>query len=243
MDNFCRRVNGDLVIDTSNLFRIMEFEKQVEAMRILQKDLKLAHRFVSRNCSLTSDPRHRSESWPLDDKTSLALIILGSSLTWAVRQIVSVLSDRMRAIRIIRESLVDYASWGISKYLYDKMIHDNWCPHRMARLVSGQASVMGMYFAILLDMPSEKVTHGECRPRECRHMQVKNDDYTTQHTHEPPECLSIVPDRSKILQALERDTIPLLRIGESGTDDGTGSAKVEVVAFESNMVFVAISHV
>jgi len=74
-------------------------------------------------------------------------------------------------------------------------------------------------------------------------MQVKNDDYTTQHTHEPPECLSIVPDRSKILQALERDTIPLLKIGESSTDDGTGSAKVEVVAFESNMVFVAISHV
>lgn len=253
MDDFCRRVNGDLVIDSTNLirylsefelrFREMELNKQVEAMRKLQNDLKLAHRFVSRNCSMTSDPRHRSESWPLDDETSLALIILGSSLTWAVRHIVSVLPDRTKAMLIIRESLVDYASWGISRYLYDRMIHDNWCPHRMARLVSGQASVMGMYFASLLNMPPEKIIHAECRPRECHHMQVKMDNYQTQHLHKPPECLRIVPNASKILQALERGTIPLLKIGEPDTDDQSGAVKVEIVPFESNMAFVAISHV
>lgn len=74
-------------------------------------------------------------------------------------------------------------------------------------------------------------------------MQVDNDNYLTLHVHSPPECLPIILDRGKIIQALARGTIPLLKIEAPDADDGAETANVEIVAFAPDMAFVAISHV
>jgi hypothetical protein len=104
---------------------------------------------------------------------------------------------------------------------------------------SGGYSIIGMYYASLLDIPSDGNDHSKCEGHQCLHTTVDEKNYTTRHTHPPPHCPSTVPDLSTIIQPLKSRSIPLLRIREA--DNGT--IEIDIKPYKGDVKYVAISHV
>ena len=249
MDDFTRRNDGQLLIDSTNLIRyISEFERQfrnlgsqaqIVSVQAIDRVLTAAQRLVVRECSMTSSLKARSENWPFDPITSLSFMILGCTLAFAVSRIVQVLPDKTHALEIYKQLHVSHHGWGASNVLYQRMRSDNWCPHSLAQFASGEHSVIGMYYASLLDIPRDGKDHRECKVRECRHTTVDEKNYTIQHTHPPPHCTLTVPDRDTIIQSLKSGSVPLLNIREADT----GAVEVDVIPYKDGIKYVAISHV
>ena len=253
MDDFTRRDGSQLLIDSTNLIRyISEFERQfrdlgtqaqIVSVQAIDRVLTVTQRLIIRECSMTSPLNVRSENWPFDPITSLSFMILGCTLAFAASRIVQVLPDKTHALEIYKKLRFSHDQWGISALLYERMRSDNWCPHSLARFASKGSSVIGMYYASLLDIPGDGKDHKECNVRECLHMTVDEKTYKTQHKTQDashlPHCPLTVLDRAAIIRSLRSKSVPLLRIREA---DST-KVEIEVVPYNENIKYVAISHV
>ena len=253
MDDFTRRDGSQLLIDSTNLIRyISEFERQfrdlkpqaqIASVQTIDRVLTVTQRLVVRESSMTSHFNVRSENWPFDPITSLSFMILGCTLAFAVGRIIQVLPDKTRALEIYKKLRVSHDRWGISAMLYERMRSDNWCPHSLARFASEGSSVVGMYYASLLDIPDDGKDHKECNVRECLHMTVDEKTYKTQHTvkdaSHPRYCTMAIPDRDARMRSLRSKSVPILRV--RGAD--TMKVDVDVVPYKDDIKYVAISHV
>jgi hypothetical protein len=249
MDDFTRRKDGQLLVDSTNLIRyISAFEDQFrnqdsqakhESVKRINRVLTTTQRLVVRECSMITPTEVRSGSWPFDLVTSLSFMVLGCTLAFAISRIVQVLPDKDLALELCKQLHISHQSWGVSEMLYERMRSDNWCPHSLAQFASGGYSIVGMYFASLLEIPSDGKDHTDCEVRECLHMTVDEKKYTTRHVHLQPCCEPSIPKRTAVIESLKLGSIPLLRISEA--DDGTIS--IGVVPFKDEIKYVAISHV
>ncbi|KAH0559665.1 hypothetical protein GP486_003822 [Trichoglossum hirsutum] len=252
MDDFTRRKDGQLLIDTTNLvryisefegrFRDLESQTQIASIKAIDRVLSVTQRLVVRECSMVSAERIRSENWPFDPMTSLSFMILGCTLTFAVGRIVQVLLDKTHALEIYKQLHLSHRDWGVSNLLYERMRANKWCPHSLAQFASGERSVLGMYYANLLDIPSDEKDHGKCEVHKCIHTTVNEKDYTTKHDgHSSQECARIPPDsaRESIIRSLKSKSAPLLKVLETETEE----VEVNVVPYKEGIKYVAISHV
>ena len=249
MDDFTRRKGNELLIDSTRLiqytseferqFRDLEVQAQIQSVKAIDRVLSMAQRLVVRECSMTSPVNVRSNNWPFDPTTSLSFMILGCTLAFAVSRIVQVLPDKTHALQLYKQLHVSHSDWGISTLLYQRMRSDNWCPHILAQFASGGYSVIGMYYASLLDIAHDGKDHGNCKVRECQHMTVDETTYTTQHTHAPPHCANIVSDQPAIIKLLTSRSVPLLKI----TEADNGAIETTVIPYKEGIKYVAISHV
>ena len=253
MDDFTRRDGSQLLIDSTNLIRyISEFERQfrdlgaqaqIVSVQTIDRMLTVTQRLVIRECSMTSPLNVRSENWPFDPITSLSFMILGCTLAFAVSRIVQVLPDKTHTLEIYKKLHFSHDQWGISALLFERMRSDNWCPHSLARFASKGSSVIGMYYASLLDIPGDGKDHKECNVRECLHMTVDEEMYKIQHSTQDashlPHCPLTVLNRAAIIRSLRSKSVPLFRIREA---DPT-KVEIDVVPYKDNIKYVAISHV
>lgn len=249
MDDFTRGKDGQLLVDSTNLvryisafedqFRNQDFQAKHESVKQINRVSTTTQRLVVRECSMITPTEVRSGSWPFDLVTSLSFMVLGCTLAFAISRIVQVLPDKNLALELYKQLHISHQSWGVSEMLYERMRSDNWCPHSLAQFASGEYSIIGMYFASLLEIPSDGKDHTDCEVRECLHMTVDEKKYTTCHVHPQPCCEPSIPERTAVIESLKLGSIPLLRISEA--DDGTIS--IGVVPFIDGIKYVAISHV
>jgi hypothetical protein len=248
MDDFTRLKDGRLLIDSTNLIRyISKFEghfrelgpqAQMTSVKEISRLFRTVQRLIVRECSMTSSSKARSESWPFDPVTSLSFMVLGCTMTFAVSRIVEVLHDKDQALELYKQLHISYEAWGTSKLLYQRMIQDNWCLHNLTQFASGGYSILGMYYASLLEIPSDEKDHSKCEVRKCIFTTIDERTYKTRHTHPPPDCEPVIPVLATIIQSLGSGSIPL-KIMEA--DDGT--VQVDVHPYEDGIKYVAISHV
>ena len=135
----------------------------VRSLRALDR----ARYFVSNFCA-SGGPDGPAPVWPVDPQICLSLMILGETLTIALR-------DIQRAVDFQPPgwSNPDHSSlgWGYSEYVLGKLGEDRrWCKRTIAMLRGlMQNNTIGVMYALMVDAPSDSDTpHIGCSATVCK---------------------------------------------------------------------------
>lgn len=208
--------------------------------------LDMARQVVRNTCALDY-PTHYSDD-PLSPlairhETALSIMCLGEALC-DVRN------------RIIKDNEVDVVGWhpaedmegwGPPQYVFEKMKNDGWCP-RAVRLLKGQfgtrATMLLSAYLVTQNSGYMEGQHDKCTHELCVVTPVDEDGrYQSRHVCADGKCQPLGPSLDKVLYALERDEVPLLRFRNWQADE----IQFEVMSYrprrDMGLNFIAISHV
>ncbi|KAG0652125.1 hypothetical protein D0Z07_0980 [Hyphodiscus hymeniophilus] len=126
-----------------------------------------------------------------------------------------------------------------------RITRNNFIDQRMVSQVVRQIwtheNPIGQYYASLLGPPSRKLDHGDCDfdEKECAAMK-KLPLSQVRHDSEDCQCATLLVDRAKLADIIQRDEIAVLRLIEQN-----GNPTLEVVSMNSepDLEYTAMSHV
>jgi hypothetical protein len=115
------------------------------------------------------------------------------------------------------------------------------CPS-VVRSLSSTCQADTVYFASTLEPRQVSKSHQECTDHRCVAHNIDPSNYRTKHCTEScgTQCTDITVDVDQICAILRNDQIPLVRLRHYGDSSLTF---LEVVAFQGNEKYIAISHV
>jgi hypothetical protein len=134
--------------------------------------------------------------------------------------------------------------WGSRFYdneTKEQMLRAGWCRSGVARAIDKFSSIQTFHLLSRMDKGEIPRDHQDCTLEQCISQQIKLDEYHTRHRQPDCNCDDISPNFEAIRDALEANTLPLLRIVE--TNGELVGLDVEVVRSTPETPYVAISHV
>ncbi|KAK1962843.1 hypothetical protein LY78DRAFT_223955 [Colletotrichum sublineola] len=131
-----------------------------------------------------------------------------------------------------------------STLLSRRMARQGWCPYQAAWVRNNFTPVSGYFVALLGPHPMPLKCHIECNDRQCRLLQIDENEYQPQHR---PSCDKLCnmarPDVDEVCAILEDGGIPLIAIACHSGGTGKAGLSVKVERWKVGVEFYAISHV
>lgn len=115
-----------------------------------------------------------------------------------------------------------------------------WCPSQIEIMMRTSTSLQSLHFFASMQNSLSAGCHGSCNSRMCVAYQTDFKHYETQHVVKDCRCKNLYVDVSSMNAVLTNGGFPLLRIREKKTLD---ELTVEIVAFQPDTCYLALSHV
>ena len=238
---------GDKAVHTRNLLGM--------ARKMIESDREEGHPFKDRlkyvdSCLILAYRAHESMRYasPMNENLILSIAVLGRFLT-VLRLILSRDNNLISPInRMIWEGPLiqdNYGQWpllqdavGRVDWLDSLMACAGWCPKQIRK--THDVFLETKYFYSQLPPPDLGVSHASCTQFQCLAYQVKEARYKYAHAHDDCRCGFLKPDPERLLKALQKGLIPLIKPVLS---PGTPGDIICIVEGQPDTRYVAISHV
>lgn len=247
----------DKFIDTSSAGNKVVHTRELldMARRMIERDTEEGHPFRNRlqyvdSCLISAYHAHESMriASAMDENLMLSIALLGRFLT-VLRLILSRDNNLVSSInRMVWEAPLIQDVHGQWPILQDRMgrvdmldslmAYAGWCPKQILR--THDAMIETKYFYSQLPPLDPGVSHTSCTRFQCLAYQVKEANYNYVHAHDGCRCGFLKPDPRKLLDSLQKGSIPLIK--PILPPDTLGN-EISIVEGLPDTRYVAISHV
>ena len=205
-----------------------ECEKQ-EILRITTPQLRKAYSVVS-NLLMQSGADNE-----VDSDLLLSLQLIGQALTTAR------LPLYLGAVQTAQERESLFLKWGNSSLMRAHMIESGWCRSLVAAIHAKTIDVQ--FFASSLKPSKAHKDHTTCSERKCLANEISEDGYVVKHTSEDCQCPDVSPDVNILVSLIRAGRTPLINLSDRSILAYAMVEPMQLVAHESDMPYIAISHV
>jgi len=254
---FGDNTSEDKFIDTSSAGNKVVHTRELldMARKMIERDTEEGHPFRNRlqyvdSCLISAYHAHESMriASAMNENLMLSIALLGRFLT-VLRLILSRDNNLVSSInRMVWEAPLIQDVHGQWPILQDRMgrvdlldslmAFAGWCPKQILR--THDAMLETKYFYSQLPPLDPGVSHTSCTRFQCLAYQVKEANYNYVHAHDGCRCGFLKPDPRKLLDSLQKGSIPLIKPILS--PDTLGN-EISIVEGLPDTRYVAISHV
>jgi len=239
--DFLRRT-GDrrLVITTQRLpDYISDWQRRIASLTPTErkKDLERINQFLLESqifyiyCDTTVDVEavRTRPRIPLPPEVLLSIAVLHSTLC-AAKQ------------KIFREETL-FQLFSTSRIIDERLLKNGWCQSDLNWFQGrGCMTSLGMYYTSLLGPRPRRRNHLSCNKYRCDAYQVKESEYVTRHVNAGCGCELLTVPAGQLCDVIKRPHgIPLVVLRSSR--DGSPHPTLELIQFDGQTRYIAISHV
>jgi len=130
-----------------------------------------------------------------------------------------------------------------SRIIDERLLKNGWCQSDLNWFQErGGMTSLGMYYMSLLGSRPKRRNHLSCNKYHCNAYQIKESEYVTQHVNAGCGCALRTVPASQLCDVIKRPHgIPLVVL--RSPQDGDNLPTLEVIQFDGQTQYIAISHV